>query len=763
MTHQNTISAEKSARSLPGVFLMTDSFDTGGSERQFATLAKSLDAGSFRIGLGCLTKRGAFLQGLGEVTEYPLGGSFYSARSIGARVRLARYFRRSEITIAHAFDFYTNLALIPVARLARVPVVIGSQRQIGDLLTPAKSRAQLIVLRCCDRVVCNSHAAAKQLMQQGIPEPRIAVIPNGLPPLNFAPVAPALTRRDTLLRVGMIARMNTESKNHRIFLRVAARLRGVCPGLEFVLVGDGPLRPEFERLANDLGIGDRVRFLGDRQDIPAILASIDVSILPSDSESLSNVILESMAAGVPVVASHVGGNPELITDGRGILVPPRDEQKLASAVDLLLRDGAMRAALGREAKQFAEQHFTIAQMRRRHEELYAELIATKAPKKFHSFVLPNGKATAAPLSVAIVAASMRYVGGQSVQADLLMTYWRNDTAIEASFIPIDPPFPAGLKWAENVPILRTFIRTPLYLWSLWRGLRGVDIAHIFSASYWSFLLAPVPAFLIARLRGVKTVLHYHSGEARDHLKRFRSARPILNRVDRLIVPSGYLVEVFREAGLRAEAVPNIVDLGQFSFRHRQSLRPHLVCTRGFHPYYRVDIVVRAFAEVKRAFPEARLDLLGDGPLESQIRQLVKHLNLADVNFIGVAAHREIAQFYNRADIFINASVLDNMPVSILEAFASGTPVVSTAPKGIRYLVDHGRTGLLSEPGDATALAKNVVQLLENPPLSSRIALEAKQECSLYSWPRVRGQWLDLYQSIGRDGLTQLQRSLEKVG
>ena len=221
--------------------------------------------------------------------------------------------------------------------------------------------------------------------------------------------------------------------------------------------------------------------------------------------------------------------------------------------------------------------------------------------------------------------------------------------------------------------------------------------------------------------------------------------------------------------LRFVAPAKQESMGQFrqaragkSFRHRQSLRPHLVCTRGFHPYYRVDIVVRAFAEVKRAFPEARLDLLGDGPLESQIRQLVKHLNLADVNFIGVAAHREIAQFYNRADILINASVLDNMPVSILEAFASGTPVVSTAPKGIRYLVDHGRTGLLSEPGTYRA-AKNVVQLLENPPLSSRIALEAKQECSLYSWPRVRGQWLDLYQSIGRDGLTQLQRSLEKVG
>jgi L-malate glycosyltransferase len=734
-------------RHLPGVFLMSNSFETGGSERQFAALTRSLDEKLFRLHIGCISKRGDFPDGLDDVAEFPLGGNLYGMRSLRTRVRLARYLRLMRISVAHAFDFYTNLTLIPAARIAGVPVLIGSQRQLGDLLTPAKSRAQLTVLGWCDRVVCNSRAAADRLISQGIPEPRIVVIRNGFPPSTFAPTAPALPQRPGLLRVGMIARMNTLSKNHRMFLRAAACLRSKFSELEFVLVGDGPLRPDFEREAVDLGIRKHVHFLGDRRDIPAVLASIDISVLPSDSESLSNVIIESMAAGVPVVASRVGGNPELIAQSRGILVTPGDERSLVAEIERLLRDSSMRAELGRNAKKFAQEHFTIAEMRQRHEDLYTNLLVKKMRRDRRRLIHHENYASTRPLRVAIVAPSMRYVGGQSVQADLLFSNLRNDPAIETHLIPIDPAFPPLLKWVEKIPFLRTLAREPFYLWSLWRGFKKTDIAHIFSASYWSFLVAPAPALLMARMAGTKTLIHYHSGEARDHLRRFRTARPVLERADRLVVPSGYLADVFREVGLRAQVVPNIVDLSRFSFRVRERIRPHLLCTRGFHPYYRVDIVLRAFAEVKRAYPEARLDLVGGGPLEAQTRSLAKQLRLADINFTGVVPREHIARLYDQADVFINGSSLDNMPVSILEAFASGTPVVTTAPEGMRHLVEHERTGLLSEPGDAMALARNVIRLLHDPVLSSRIASNAHQECRHYRWTAVREQWLELYKSM----------------
>ena len=733
-------------RALPGLFLMTDSFETGGSERQFVALARSLNPAAFRMHLGCIQRRGAFLAGLGDVPEFPLGGSLYGLKSMWTRLRLAQYLRRNNIAIAHSFDFYSNLTLIPAAKLAGVPVVIGSQRQLGNLLSRTKLRVQAAIFDGCDVVVCNSRAAAGYLVEQGLRESRIAVIGNGLPASAFAETPPALPRRPGVLRIGMIARMNTRSKNHRVLLRAAVQLRSKFSCLEFLLVGDGPLRPELEREAESLGLKTHVSFLGDRRDIPALLASFDVSVMPSTSESLSNVILESMAAGVPVVASRVGGNSELVASDRGILVAPDDDKALADASERLLRDAALRACLGRNARQFAWANFRMEHIGQRYEQLYAELLEKN--NWIANRNSPDGpQRRGNRIRIALVAASQRYVGGQSVQADLLLRHWQDDPAIEARFIPIDPTLPRLLAWMERIPFLRTLIREPLYLLSLWRGLKGVQITHIFSASYWSFLVAPLPAWLIARLRGTKTVIHYHSGEARDHLRRFRSVRPVLEDADRLVVPSEYLADVFREFGLQAQVVPNIVDLAQFSFRVRKPVRPRLLCTRGFHPYYCPDVTVRAFSEIRQTYPEATLDLVGKGPLEPQIRNLVRELKLSGVNFAGTVSHDDISRFYDAADIFINASSLDNVPVSILEAFASGMPVVTTAPEGMSYLVEHERTGLLSEPGDAAALAANVMRLLTHPELALRMALNAREELQRYCWETVRGQWLEVYGSL----------------
>jgi L-malate glycosyltransferase len=742
-----TDSEGRADSSLPGVFLMTDSFQTGGSERQFAELARALDPAAYRVSLGCLQTDGPLRQDLGSVEHFDLGGSLYRLQSMRTRYRLAAHLRRTDIAIAHAFDYYTNLALIPAARLAGTPVVIGSQRQLGDLLTANQRRVQLAMFRWADCVVCNSQAAADRLEQQGLRSDKMRVIGNGLPPAAFAQTAPITPRRPGWFRVGMIARMNARSKNHRILLNAAARLKQRLENFEVVLVGDGPLRPELERTAQELGIGDLMQFLGDRRDIPAILASLDVTVLPSASESLSNAILESMAAGVPVIANDVGGNAELLTKDRGILLPRDDEHALERALQQLAGDVPLREELGRNARRFAQENFTVEQMRNRVHELYAELLHRKGWRSKSSPVRVAQSASQHALRVTIVAASLRYVGGQSVQADLLLKSWRNDPDVLAELVPIDPPFPLGLRWMQRIPVLRTLVREPLYVWALWRGLRDADIAHVFSASYWSFLVAPVPAWLVARLRGKKVLLHYHSGEARDHLRRFRFAGSMLRKMDMLVVPSGYLVDVFAEFGLKASAVPNIFDLSQFCFRARKPLRPHLVCTRGFHPYYRVDLVVQAFAKVQKVFPEACLDLAGGGPLERKIRDLVDELRLSGVRFLGVVSRAEIGRAYGRADIFVNASSLDNMPVSVLEAFASGTPVVTTAPEGMNYLVDHERTGLLSPPGDAATLAENILRLLKDPELASRLAANAYAESSRYRWPAVREHWLGKYREL----------------
>lgn len=360
-----------------GLFLMINTFETGGSERQFTVLARSLTPPQFQTHLGCVNRRGPLAHNFADAQPFPLGGSLYGWQSLRTRLNLSRHLRHHQVQVAHAFDFYTNLTMIPAAKLARVPVVIGSHRQLGDLMTTAQFRAQAAAFRWCDAVVCNSQAAADRLIATGLSSEKIAIIGNALPAAAFSAASAVLPKRPGVARVGMVARMNHRYKNHSGFLRIAAQIHQRMPDVEFLLVGDGPLRLELEREAASLGLGASAIFLGDRQDMAAVLASLDVAVLTSDSESLSNVILEAMAAGLPVVAYGVGGNSELLSDQRGALIPAGNESSFADAVEKLLADSALRQRLGRNVLQFAQENFSLNRVRQRYVELYVSLLQKK--------------------------------------------------------------------------------------------------------------------------------------------------------------------------------------------------------------------------------------------------------------------------------------------------------------------------------------------------------------------------------------------------
>ena len=187
---------------------------------------------------------------------------------------------------------------------------------------------------------------------------------------------------------------------------------------------------------------------------------------------------------------------------------------------------------------------------------------------------------------------------------------------------------------SSIPYVRTIVRFPLYLAELVLGLREADVAHIFSAAFSSFLISTVPAFCVSRILGKKVLVNYRSGLAKKHLSASWIARRILQRADKVLVPSAYLVEVFREFHVMAQAIPNLVDLTLFSYRARDPLRPFLLCSRNLEPRYGIDLVLRAFSEVQKAFPEARLWVLGEGSQENAIRRLIAELNLTGVEMPG---------------------------------------------------------------------------------------------------------------------------------
>ena len=354
-----------------------------------------------------------------------------------------------------------------------------------------------------------------------------------------------------------------------------------------------------------------------------------------------------------------------------------------------------------------------------------------------------------PLRICIVAPSGAIVGGQSAQADSLIARLERVPNVQIQLVPIDVRLWRPFRWLKRVKYVRTLINQLLYVPSLLARLRTADIVHVFSASYFSFVLAPTPAILVARLYGKRTILHYHSGEAEDHLSRWRrTALPILRMADRLIVPSGYLVEVFAKFGLEAEAIPNFVRSERLIRRPRTRPAPILLSNRNLQGLYNVACILRAFERVQGRYPGASLVVAGDGPERRKLEQLADDLGLAHVTFVGQVSPDRMAELYDTADIYINASDIDNMPLSILESFAAGLPVVSTDAGGIPHFTRDGRDALLSPRDDDEALAASVFRLIEEPGLAERLTRNAYEAFrSKYSWEAVAGAWLGLYASL----------------
>ncbi|HXI31407.1 MAG TPA: glycosyltransferase family 4 protein [Vicinamibacterales bacterium] len=367
------------------------------------------------------------------------------------------------------------------------------------------------------------------------------------------------------------------------------------------------------------------------------------------------------------------------------------------------------------------------------------------------------------IKVAFVAPSLRILGGQAVQADRLLSAWKNDPDVEAWLVPVNPLPPRALAFTQDVKFLRTVVNELTYLPLLVRELARADVVHVFSASYSSFLLAPLPAMLVARALGKPVVLNYRSGQAPDHLQRSAVARNAIARVDLNVVPSRFLVEVFHEFGIDASIIPNIVDLDRFQFRDRNPLRPRLVSTRNFEALYNVTTTVRAFALVQQRWPDASLTLVGGGPQEAQLRELVDQLRLRNVTFLGRVKPGEIAQHYAANDIYIQSPNIDNMPTSVIEAFASGLPVVSTEAGGVPAILTHERHGLLAPLGDYDRLAAHVLRLLDNPVWARAMARAAFDTCQACTWPAVREQWLRAYRSAAAIAARRRARTARAFG
>ena len=359
----------------------------------------------------------------------------------------------------------------------------------------------------------------------------------------------------------------------------------------------------------------------------------------------------------------------------------------------------------------------------------------------------NSRPAATRLRVLMIAPSLDMLGGQSRQCARLRGNLEAEPSLKVAFQPVNPRLPGVLGHLQTIKYVRTFLTTLLYWVQLLFRATRYDILHVFSASYYSYMLSAMPAILVGKLYGKKVILNYRSGEAEDHLQNWRTALPTIRLADVVVVPSGYLVDVFARFGVKARAISNIVELDRFNFRERKPLRPVFLTSRLLEPLYNVGCVLRAFGLIQKRIPEATLTVAGEGWMRNELEQLSRELGLQQVEFIGGVPFADMPEMYNSADIYLTATDLDNMPSSIVECLAAGLPVVTTDAGGIPYIVTHEETCLMIARNDHEAMAAGALRLLEDQEFAARIARNAREHCRRFSWPVVQQEWLKLYHEV----------------
>jgi glycosyltransferase involved in cell wall biosynthesis/serine acetyltransferase len=365
------------------IFHMVNSFEVGGSEHQMVEVAARQKAKGHHILVGCLSSRGPLLQSLERAdisaVEFDPKGGMFRPRGIYQLIRLTWFLATHRFDVVQTHDLYSTLLAVPAAWLAGVKVILSCRRDLShwSWYTPRNRQILRWIQGLSNAVVVNSKAVRDYLIQKDRFNPdSIRVLYNGIDFGKFSSghvdrqkLFPQFDSRCPLIAV--VANMNVETKGHTDLIRAAGEVIRQFPNVRFLLIGDGQERARLEEMTAQLNLSENILFLGRRDDVSNLLACCDMFVLPSWAEGLPNSVLEAMAARLPVVATKVGGIPELIEDGvNGLLVPPKDPSALATAINRLLEDPALADKLAQGAQGRARAEFSFERLLSELDKLY---------------------------------------------------------------------------------------------------------------------------------------------------------------------------------------------------------------------------------------------------------------------------------------------------------------------------------------------------------------------------------------------------------
>jgi glycosyltransferase involved in cell wall biosynthesis len=748
------------------ILFVIDELDVGGTEQQLAELVRRLDRRAWTPTVCC------FRPGL-IAREIEAGGTRVVVIRKRARVdpflvlALTRLMRRERIDVVQTYLFTANTWGRLAAFLARVPAIVTAERNV----TMWEERYKPVVGRWLDRFTAvttgNSEAVRQYLVEKGLPARKVRVIYNGVNLARFdGPASPQMTRAELAIPpghrvVGFVARLEPQ-KDPSTFLRAAARVVQRIPAVAFLMVGGGALRAQLEHEAEALGLRDRIIFTGARRDVPRLLAALDVSVLSSVKEGMSNTIMESMAAGLPMVATRVGGNAELVIDGEtGYLVPPRDPERLAEAIERVLEDPARARAMGRAAQARIAERFSIDAMVASTTALYDELVrgageypdagagarepadvalvVSQFPRYVDAYFLREISALAAR-GVRFRILSLRGFGGRVIheEARRLLTAtvyvpflfsWRLVRA-QGRMLATAPRAYAGALgtvlrgyWRDPRSLLLSLAVFPksVYFATL---VQDEAIPHIHA----NWATHPATAALVmSRLTGVPWSFAGHASDIYLNTTmladKIRDARFVVtctrhngDYLERM-APAGHGAKIrvsyhgvdlrkFRPAPARPDDGFHILAVGT------------LIECKGFP-----DLIEAARRLAQRGV-EFDGTIVGDGPERRRLERLIAGAGLGDrLRLVGYVTQEELVPLYQRASVVVLPALSARhfgIPNVLLEALAAGVPVVCTPLPSLAEVFEDGTHGLYVPEGQPERLASALESLALDPGRSRRM-------------------------------------------
>ena len=696
------------------LMLFTDSFIHGGTERQFVQTLRALDRNRFSITVGCLKRKGQFLpevEALGDtILEFP-ATSLYGLGAMEQQQRLARFLRDQQIDVLHAFEFYSNVFAIPAARVAGVPVVLASRREIaGD-----RSRAQRLAIRAAcslaHGVVANSRAAGSWLTGLfGESPEKVCIVPNAIDLERFVPSRPAQVLRaewgadSNSIVIGTVAALRPE-KQLETFVRASAAAATMIPNGRFIIAGEGPERGRLETLIREFGVGRQVLLLGDRRDVADVVNALDVFVLSSLTESFPNAILEAMASSKPVISTRVGGTPEVVSEGvTGYLVAVGDSSAMAERMVELSRDAARRATMGERAAERVKREFTPQNLAGQLQSIYEGYLRRRCAA---DRVLQIGNYPPP-------------VCGWAIHTEVLDRELKQ-RGVDARVMDIGPG--RTITGRDCVPVFSAFD----YGWKLlMHRARGFRFHMHVNGDSWKGYAMALGAVLLGAATGKPAALTFHAGPVQMYFPRrdgfwhyafrllFRASGAIIcnhEPVKKIIaetygIPADRIHPIPAFSTQYSEEIPVPLSPQVETFLQKHS--PRLFSYSLFRPEFTMDALFDSFVAVRERYPNAGLLIAGPKEIPAEATELMRARGIEQSIIIpGNLAHAEFLTAVQRSDVFIRTHLRDGVCTSVLEALQLGVPVVASEdglrpPSVVKFA-----------PGDARDLTRKTLGVLED--------------------------------------------------